>query len=121
MLPVHLRVWRSKAFFSVFSVGLELILYPHRIIHRLRNIAGLIHIVTIPGIRRTSEFPPGVRLPAIRPLQMPTMYTFGEPTDSLRVKALYPVGCLPRVVSKVVTVDCKGLNFLSAPRIPPWP
>jgi hypothetical protein len=102
MLPVHLRVWRSKALFSVFSVGLELILYHHPVIHRLRrNIAGLIPIVTISGIRPTSEFPPGVRLPAIRPLRMPTMYTFWEPTDSLRAKALYPLGCRPRVVNKV--------------------
>jgi hypothetical protein len=100
MLLTRLLVWRLKAFFSVFSVGLKLILNPHGMAYRLRNIAGLIPIVTFPITRRTSEFPPVVRLPAIRPLQMPTMYTYWGLMDSLRMKALYQVGCLPQVASK---------------------
>ena len=105
MLLVHLQVWRLKAFFGVFSGGgLKLILNPHWLRYcLLGNICGLIPIFTIQIIRRTSEFPPVVRLPAIRPLQLPTMYTFWGLTDSLRIKALYQVGCLPQLVSRVIT------------------
>ena len=112
-LLVHFLAWRFRAFFSVFSVGLKLISTPNRRTHRLRNIAGLT------PIRRTSGFPPVVRRPAIRPLPLPTMFTFWlAAADSLRVKGLYPVGCLPRVVSRIITGPTVRRGVRAFPRDP---
>ena len=99
--------WAEANFsFQSFDFGPDV----HRVTDPL-SIAGLT------PIRRTSGFPPVVRRLAIRPLQLPTMYTFWQAAaDSLRVKGLYPVGCLPRVASRIITVHLwsRSVKVISA-------